>query len=493
MTAGTEGDGRPAASTGAKPPANGPAKPQGGSRDAETVEARPESAADRTALQQGEDGGEMAASSGSAPTDSNAQAQAGTGAEAGAESVQEEAADAAADELLEEALSADEGDSETPGGEEAGAGESEAASGRDEDGGGVTAEFVPGVVEPEQDGRAPASDSVGADSVAAEAEGKPGAETVASVVAADEKGGERARQVAAEPAAVHNPRPGPEQAAADGVARGGVSGAEAARTGAQGGGQEIGRQAEQLARARAGGEEKGDESAEAEGERRRERDFYRAGREGLEPGRQNIATNKGQFTAEFAKELTFDNPFRNLGAVNLSSRAEGPAGQPPASLAQLQQAYQGSATGATPSLALGERFGSQTWSSGLGQRVLWMANQQVGRAELRLDPPELGSLTVKLSISQEQASVSFTSPHAHVREALEQQLPRLREMLAESGLNLEQADVSDQSLSRESGDEAEDGRGAGRGRGGEEMADAEGRVGQDVPMRASLALVDYYA
>jgi flagellar hook-length control protein FliK len=71
-----------------------------------------------------------------------------------------------------------------------------------------------------------------------------------------------------------------------------------------------------------------------------------------------------------------------------------------------------------------------------------MVRGEVARAELRLDPPDLGPLEVRISLVDGETRVSFVAPQAAVREAVEAALPRLREMLTATGLNLGQVDVS---------------------------------------------------
>ena len=82
-------------------------------------------------------------------------------------------------------------------------------------------------------------------------------------------------------------------------------------------------------------------------------------------------------------------------------------------------------------------------------KVMVMINQKIQQIDIQLDPPELGQLTIKVSMSQEQAQVSFTVQHASVREALDQHALRLKEMFAEEGINLSDVDVSDQSQAEE--------------------------------------------
>ena len=90
-------------------------------------------------------------------------------------------------------------------------------------------------------------------------------------------------------------------------------------------------------------------------------------------------------------------------------------------------------------------LGSGNWPDELSQKISWMSTQRNQVAELHLNPPNLGPLDVVLKISDNQATVLFTSPHGAVRDAVENALPRLREVLADNGIMLGNATVSDQS------------------------------------------------
>ncbi|HTF96964.1 MAG TPA: flagellar hook-length control protein FliK [Cellvibrio sp.] len=102
--------------------------------------------------------------------------------------------------------------------------------------------------------------------------------------------------------------------------------------------------------------------------------------------------------------------------------------------------------------------GQPQWSQAVGEKVLWLAAQNVSAAEIRLDPPDLGPMHVKVTVNQDQANVTFTSPHPIVRDALDQQLNRLREMFAEQGLNLVNVDVSDKSFAQQQQGEEQNGK-----------------------------------
>ena len=98
------------------------------------------------------------------------------------------------------------------------------------------------------------------------------------------------------------------------------------------------------------------------------------------------------------------------------------------------------------------------WGEAVAERVMWMSSKGVKEAEIQLDPPELGPLSVKVSVAQEQAHVVFTVQHTSVKEALDQSVLRLREMFAEEGLQLVDVDVSDQSASDQQQDTEESAR-----------------------------------
>lgn len=94
-----------------------------------------------------------------------------------------------------------------------------------------------------------------------------------------------------------------------------------------------------------------------------------------------------------------------------------------------------------------------SWDRVVSERVLMMANGRLQNADIRLTPAELGPLRIQVAIEDGTANVAFQAQHAVTREAIELAMPRLREMLAENGLSLGQADVSDQGV-RDGGQDA---------------------------------------
>jgi flagellar hook-length control protein FliK len=118
---------------------------------------------------------------------------------------------------------------------------------------------------------------------------------------------------------------------------------------------------------------------------------------------------------------------------------------------------------AVQALPVAPRVGSAEWGGAVGEKVVWMANQSHQVAELHLNPPNLGPLEVRLTISNDQASALFVSHHSAVREAIETALPRLREMLADNGIMLGNVSVGSESFSQQQASDQRNGKEGGRG------------------------------
>lgn len=82
----------------------------------------------------------------------------------------------------------------------------------------------------------------------------------------------------------------------------------------------------------------------------------------------------------------------------------------------------------------------------LGARILMMAGQKWHEAELELEPQGLGKLKIQLTMdAEQQTNVQFIAQQAHVKEMLEQSLPKFREWLNQNGFQAGQTQVQTQS------------------------------------------------
>jgi flagellar hook-length control protein FliK len=130
--------------------------------------------------------------------------------------------------------------------------------------------------------------------------------------------------------------------------------------------------------------------------------------------------------------------------------AQQPTAAPQSNAAALASLQNTAANVAAPALqpvqiTVNTPVSQNRWADEFSQKITWLASSnQSQTAELHLNPPQLGPLDVVIKVSGDQATALFTSPHAAVREAVEQAMPRLRDMLADNGITLGNATVSDQ-------------------------------------------------
>ncbi|MBA6090736.1 flagellar hook-length control protein FliK [Pseudomonas monteilii] len=138
------------------------------------------------------------------------------------------------------------------------------------------------------------------------------------------------------------------------------------------------------------------------------------------------------------------------------------------------------------------------WAEGLVNRVMYLSSQNLKSADIQLEPAELGRLDIRVNVAADQSTqVTFISGHAGVRDALDSQVHRLRELFAQQGLAQPDVNVADQSR----GQQQQQGQAQGsnlsgvaarRGeQGGGEVADSARPVEQQVVIGDSA--VDYYA
>lgn len=89
-----------------------------------------------------------------------------------------------------------------------------------------------------------------------------------------------------------------------------------------------------------------------------------------------------------------------------------------------------------------EQLGTPRWQQELGQRLVTLAGQGVREVRLQLHPEHLGPLEVRITLHDSQVGLWFGAQHAETRDALEQSLPRLREMFTQGGLTMTDASVA---------------------------------------------------
>ena len=138
-------------------------------------------------------------------------------------------------------------------------------------------------------------------------------------------------------------------------------------------------------------------------------------------------------------------------AATGSTTADRPVTTLPAAMVSSAASSSSASLSTPPPLELGSaRFGDT-----FATQISWLVNDGARQASLRMNPPELGPVEVRINLSDSEASISFAAQHESVREAIESALPKLRTMLAQSGLSLGDVNVSTGSPDQQGGEQAD--------------------------------------
>lgn len=158
---------------------------------------------------------------------------------------------------------------------------------------------------------------------------------------------------------------------------------------------------------------------------------------------QALTTGKAATALESTEQfVNLETGLQKVQAPNLSQSALGSA--------ILPASETGFSAGLKPisTLPMTTPLGASGWDNEFFGRMTVMVKSGVQEASLQLSPPELGRLEIKISTEGDLTKVMFAVENAAAREAIEQAMPRLREMLEQSGLQLAQSEVADHSQSQ---------------------------------------------
>ncbi|MCE1170437.1 MAG: flagellar hook-length control protein FliK [Azovibrio sp.] len=204
---------------------------------------------------------------------------------------------------------------------------------------------------------------------------------------------------------------------------------------------------------------------------------------------QSLPGQSSALTGQLQEELTLA---QGAGSANLAAGPE--------DFSQLlhSSAVHGNTSPQTaPAQAAAHQSGLDTpvqdprWSQEFGEKIVWMARNDQQQAQLSLNPAHLGPLQITLSLDSDQASANFTAATPEVRQAIEDAMPRLREMLASAGISLGQTQVGTQAQQEQA--QARQERSGTRSQGDEAILEADSGTVTSVSPQRGNGLVDLFA
>ncbi|VVN96098.1 hypothetical protein PS718_02280 [Pseudomonas fluorescens] len=145
------------------------------------------------------------------------------------------------------------------------------------------------------------------------------------------------------------------------------------------------------------------------------------------------------------------------------------------------------------------------WTEEVVNRVMYLSSVNLKAADIQLQPAELGRLDIRVNmVPDQQTQVTFMSAHPSVREALDGQMHRLREMFNQQGMGQVDVNVSDQNRGwqgQQGQEQAQQGQSGRTNAGGGRLDSADEELAAAAVAEAAVqttsvigtSAVDYYA
>ena len=216
------------------------------------------------------------------------------------------------------------------------------------------------------------------------------------------------------------------------------------------------------------------------------------------PAAENSRTEVLQWTPAEADDIApavvesaaqVERPARSTASIGVDSQPDdAPQTMPPPAFAVSSQAPASLVAVASEEIAT--PMDSPQWQDDLGQQVVAMVRRGDQQVDMRLNPADLGPLSISLNISEGGVQAQFQSAHASVRAAVEQALPQLQATLAAQGLALGEASVSDGASRQTAGEQPR--RESQRGEPRREVLESAVAPLPAQPIASSGAVVDLY-
>jgi flagellar hook-length control protein FliK len=215
---------------------------------------------------------------------------------------------------------------------------------------------------------------------------------------------------------------------------------------------------------------------------------FRLGTDDLQANPRSLAAQSGSREPGLEALLSARTTQREAPVAEANGTSPAAAG-----LHGTQPSFTEVKTQAAAQAAIQSPLNSAQFAPELSAKVMVMAKDQLDMAQLQLNPKEMGPVTVQLSLNGTEATVAFAAAAPETRAAIEAALPVLKDMMLESGLNLAQTTVSDQTAQQQ--ERFFQGQRGERGQGGQ----ADGKAGLEAPVEvrtvnvAAPGRVDLYA
>jgi len=125
-------------------------------------------------------------------------------------------------------------------------------------------------------------------------------------------------------------------------------------------------------------------------------------------------------------------------------------------------------------------------------KIMVIISQKLQQFDIRLDPPELGNVHVRVNLQNEQAVVNFVVQNQQAKEVFEDNLGKLKDMLSQNGVDVGDANVEQQTPQSGNDENNSDGNNKGSDNQQNDLEAVESILSANL-FKSSSSSVDYYA
>ncbi|MFC3907744.1 flagellar hook-length control protein FliK [Legionella dresdenensis] len=138
---------------------------------------------------------------------------------------------------------------------------------------------------------------------------------------------------------------------------------------------------------------------------------------------------------------------------------------------------------------------SRDWSDKFNQKIVWMGQQKIDSAVIKLNPQDLGPIEVKIHVNADNNAQLNITAHTHqVRDMIEQAIPRLKDMMNDQGVNLANVNVESNANQRQmASQQQESGNGGNNSQSAFQIGDDDHVLGETSLPKSGNGMIDYFA
>lgn len=192
----------------------------------------------------------------------------------------------------------------------------------------------------------------------------------------------------------------------------------------------------------------------------------------------------------------------NINGIKGSNKTPNPAGigndttlQAAGAMTATQQLRAEQQTPASAAVQSPMVLTKENASDQVAERVQMMMSKNLKHVDIRLDPPELGRMQIRMSLNNDSATVHFTVQNQQTRDMVDQAMPRLREMLSQQGIQLADTSVQQQGQQQRHASHGSGAGGSGNGpsNGAGDVDSVENGTSVEVAVKQNNDGISYYA